>query len=73
MKKVIALVFFISILACKEEKKQVENETVSEEKIALKPISDTDLENAVKEVVFSTTATTITEEKFFSLTIGPLN
>ena len=33
----------------------------------------TDLEKAVKEVVFSTTATTITEEKFFSLTIGDAN
>ncbi|MGJ8745600.1 T9SS type B sorting domain-containing protein [Polaribacter sp.] len=33
----------------------------------------TDLENAVKDVVFTTTATTITEEKFFSLTIGDAN
>ncbi|QNM87107.1 T9SS type B sorting domain-containing protein [Polaribacter pectinis] len=33
----------------------------------------TDLEKAVKEVVFSTTATTITEDKFFSLTIGDAN
>lgn len=47
MKKVIALVFFITILACKEEKKQEEVNTVSDEKEILKPISASDLETAV--------------------------
>ncbi|WP_299253854.1 alpha-amylase family glycosyl hydrolase [uncultured Lacinutrix sp.] len=47
MKKVIALVFFMTILACKEEKKQEEVNTVSDEKEILKPISASDLETAV--------------------------
>ncbi|AUC83575.1 alpha-amylase family glycosyl hydrolase [Lacinutrix sp. Bg11-31] len=47
MKKVIALVFFITILACKEEKKQEDVKQVLEEKTTLQPISDSDLETAV--------------------------
>ena len=47
MKKLTVLLAIFTIFACKDEKKQVENESVSEEKIALKPISDIDLETAV--------------------------
>ena len=47
MKKIIALSFLIAIFGCKEEKKQVEEEIILEEKVTLKPISDSDLETAV--------------------------
>ncbi len=47
MKKVIALVFFITIFACKEEQKQNVVNQVSEDKAMLQPISDKDLETAV--------------------------
>ncbi|MDO6595427.1 alpha-amylase family glycosyl hydrolase [Oceanihabitans sp. 2_MG-2023] len=47
MKKIILSLVFLSILACKEEKKQVEVATASEEKISIEPISASDLETAV--------------------------
>ncbi|MGB6269466.1 MAG: alpha-amylase family glycosyl hydrolase [Olleya sp.] len=47
MKKLIALLLFISILACKEDQKQPEDLSVSEDKTAFQPISASDLETAV--------------------------
>ena len=47
MKKIILSLVILTVFACKEEQKQVETKVVSEEKIALKPIADSDLETAV--------------------------
>ena len=47
MKKIIALCFLITVFACKDEKKQTEEKPVLEEKVTIKPISDTELETAV--------------------------
>jgi len=47
MKKLIALVFLITIIACKKEVKQTEANSVLEEQTELKPISAKDLETAI--------------------------
>ncbi|MBQ0787762.1 MAG: alpha-amylase, partial [Oceanihabitans sp.] len=47
MKKLTVLFAILTIFACKEEKKQTEEIAVVEEKVALKPISDSDVETAV--------------------------
>ena len=44
MKKLIALVFLITIIACKKEVKQTEANSVLEEQTELKPISAKDLD-----------------------------
>jgi len=47
MKKIILSLVILTIFACKEEASQVEKKVVSEEKVVLKPIADSDLETAV--------------------------
>lgn len=47
MKKLILSLAILSVFACKEEKKQEETKVVTEEKVAIQPISASDLETAV--------------------------
>ncbi|WP_452225100.1 alpha-amylase family glycosyl hydrolase [Lacinutrix chionoecetis] len=47
MKKLIALCFFITLFGCKDDQKQPDAKTVSEDRKILQPISASDLETAV--------------------------
>ena len=47
MKKLILSLAILSVFACKEEKKQEETKVVTEEKVAIQPISASDLETAI--------------------------
>ncbi|APY01358.1 alpha-amylase family glycosyl hydrolase [Lacinutrix venerupis] len=47
MKKLILSLALLAVFACKEEKKQEETKVVTEEKVAIQPISASDLETAV--------------------------